>query len=85
MKTMEYPQGSNWVDIWVGAISGVVCGIIKFLDIYLLADNYFMVLVKVFVTAVVGGAGGVAGKHLIAYGMKKIKEKFKKRTRNDKN
>jgi len=66
MKAME----SNWgtgLDTRVGFVSGVICGVLKLLDIYLLADPYMVVLFKVFITAVVGGLGGVAGKHLFSY------------------
>lgn len=77
MKTMEYPHGSNMVDIWVGLISGVICGFIKFLDIYLLTDAYSMVLFKVFITAIIGGAGGVLGKHIVTFLIKKWKERKK--------
>jgi hypothetical protein len=76
MKAMEY----NWQsgDVRMGFISGVICGVLKFLDIYLLTDVYMVVLIKVFITAVIGGLGGVAGKHLFSYLKKKIEEKFKK-------
>lgn len=76
---MEHPQGGNLIDIWVGLISGMICGVIKFLDIYLLADPYMVVLLKVFFTAVIGGFGGVAGKHLWTYCVRKWKEKFNKK------
>lgn len=54
-------------DLWTGAIAGVICGVIKFLDIYLLADPYSMVLLKVFLTGIIGGFGGVLGKHLFSW------------------
>jgi hypothetical protein len=69
---------SSTGDWWTAVIMGIICAVIKLLDIHLLADPYMIVLVKVFFTAVIGGAGGVLGKHLIGYAMKKWKEKFKK-------
>jgi len=76
MKAMEY----NWPsgDVRMGFVSGVICGVIKFLDIYLLTDIYVVVLIKVFITAVIGGLGGVAGKHLFSYLKKLYEQKFKK-------
>jgi len=65
-KTMEHQWGSG-LDTKVGFISGLICGMLKLLDIYLLTDSYSMVLIKVFFTAVVGGLGGVAGKHLFSF------------------
>ena len=76
MKAMEQPVD---VDLRVGFISGVICGIIKLLDVYLLTDVYMIVLLKVFITAVVGGLGGVAGKHLFTYLKKQYELKFKKK------
>jgi len=38
-----------------------------------------IVLLKVFITAVVGGLGGVAGKHLFTYLKKQYELKFKKK------
>jgi len=73
---MEQPVD---VDLRVGFISGVICGIIKLLDVYLLTDVYMIVLLKVFITAVVGGLGGVAGKHLFTYLKKQYELKFKKK------
>lgn len=73
---MEHP---GWIgDRGIGLISGVICGVLKFLDIYLLTDVYMVVLIKVFFTAVVGGLGGVAGKHLFSYLKKQYELKFKK-------
>lgn len=72
---------NNWgsaMDVKVGAISGAICAVLKLLDIYLLADPYMIILLKVFITAVLGGAGGVLGKHLVTYCMKKWKERFNK-------
>ena len=76
MKAMDL----NWVsgDAKIGFISGVICGVLKLLDVYLLTDVYMIVLIKVFITAVVGGLGGVAGKHLFTYLKKKYEQKFKK-------
>lgn len=70
----------NWdsLDTKVGFISGLICGIIKLLDIYLLTDAYAIVLLKVFITAVFGGFGGVAGKHLFSYLKKQYELKIKK-------
>ena len=76
MKAMEQPVD---IDTRVGFIFGVVCGIIKLLDVYLLTDVYMIVLLKVFITAVVGGLGGVAGKHLFSYLKKQYELKFKKK------
>jgi len=76
MKAMEQPVD---VDLRVGFISGVICGIIKLLDVYLLTDVYMIVLIKVFITAVIGGLGGVAGKHLFSYLKKQYELKFKKK------
>jgi hypothetical protein len=77
MKVMEHQWGDS-LDIRIGAISGAICAILKLLDIYLLADPYMIVLFKVFLTAILGGAGGVLGKHLVTFLMKKWKEKFSK-------
>lgn len=77
MKAMEHPGGD--LDLRVGFISGVICGILKLLDVYLLTDSYMIVLIKVFITAVVGGLGGVAGKHLFSYLKKQYERKFKKK------
>lgn len=77
MKAMEQPHG-NVTDLWVGLASGTICGVIKFLDIYLLTDPYTIVLLKVFFTAVIGGFGGVAGKHLFSYLKKLWLDKKKK-------
>ena len=74
---MEHPFGD--LDLRVGFISGVICGILKMLDVYLLTDVYMIVLIKVFITAVVGGLGGVAGKHLFSYLKKQYELKFKKK------
>ena len=74
---MDYP-GSD-LDVKVGFFSGMVCGILKLLDVYLLTDVYMVVLIKVFITAVVGGLGGVAGKHLFSYLKKQYELKFKKK------
>ena len=79
MKAMEHPNGFENMDIRVGFISGVICGILKMLDITLLTDTYVIVLLKVFVTAVIGGLGGVAGKHLFSYLKKQYELKFKKK------
>jgi ABC-type xylose transport system permease subunit len=73
---MEHPFGD--LDLKVGFISGVLCGMIKMLDVYLLTDVYMIVLIKVFITAVVGGLGGVAGKHLFSYLKKKWEIRFNK-------
>ncbi len=76
---MEHPGGFENIDIRVGFISGVICGMLKLLDIYLLTDTYVIVLIKVFITAVFGGLGGVAGKHLFSYLKKQFELKFKKK------
>ena len=73
---MEHPGGD--LDLKVGFFSGVICGILKMLDVYLLTDVYMIVLIKVFITAVVGGLGGVAGKHLFSYLKKQWEKRFKK-------
>lgn len=76
MKAME----QNWSsDTKVGFFSGLIVGILKLLDVYLLTDMYMVVLLKVFITAVVGGLGGVAGKHLFLWLKKKYELKFKKK------
>ena len=80
MKAMD----GNWfghMDAKVGFVSGFICGIIKLLDIYLLSDSYSVVLFKVGLTGVVGGFGGVLGKHLFTYCMAKWKEKFKRKNK----
>ncbi len=71
-KAMDNNAWGSGLDAKVGFTSGVICGVIKLLDVYLLTDMYAVVLIKVFFTAVVGGLGGVAGKHLFTY----IKYKF---------
>lgn len=79
MRAMDYPIGEGEGDenkVWF--IIGAIVGILKMLDIYLLTNSYVVVLIKVFFTAVIGGAGGVLGKFLITYGMKKWKERFNK-------
>jgi len=63
-KAMDYNNFGSAIDTRIGFISGAICAIIKLLDIYLLADPYMVVVVKVLFTAVAGGFGGVAGKHL---------------------
>lgn len=76
MKAME----QNWAsDTKVGFISGLIVGVLKLLDVYLLTDVYMIVLLKVFITAVVGGLGGVAGKHLFLWLKKQYELKFKKK------
>lgn len=75
MRTMEYPNGTNG-DLHMGFWSGVVLGLLKLLDIYLLTDVYFIVLIKVLFTAVVGGLGGVAGKQLFFYLKKQLEQRF---------
>lgn len=70
----------NWfgaLDAKVGFISGAVCGVIKLLDIYLLTDAYTVVLVKVLLTGIVGGFGGVLGRHLFSFVKDRLKRKFK--------
>lgn len=74
---MENHGWGSGLDTKVGFISGVICGMLKLLDIYLLTDAYSMVLIKVFFTAVVGGLGGVAGKHLFSWLKLKWVEYFK--------
>ncbi len=64
---MENHGWGSGLDTKVGFISGMIFGMLKLLDIYLLTDSYSMVLVKVFFTAVIGGLGGVAGKHLFSF------------------
>ncbi len=76
MKAMD----NGWfghMDAKVGFVSGSVCAVIKLLDITLLTDAYSIVLIKVFFTAILGGFGGVLGKHLFSYVKKLIIEKFK--------
>lgn len=75
MKAME----QEGLDTKVGFISGLAVGLWKLLDIYLLTDAYMIVLLKVLITAVVGGLGGVAGKHLFYYLKKLYERKFKKK------
>lgn len=80
MKAMD----GNWfghLDAKVGFVSGSICAVLKLLDIYLLADPYSLVLVKVLLTAILGGFGGVAGKHLFTYCVTKWKEKFKNKNK----
>ena len=77
---MDYNWNGSSGDLIVATISGVVVGFIKWLDIYLLTDAYSMVLFKVFITAIIGGAGGVVGKHIITFIIKKWKDKFKNKT-----
>lgn len=79
MRTMDNNVWGDSMDIRVAAISGAICAVLKLLDIYLLSDTYSIVLIKVFITAILGGAGGVLGKHLITYIMKKWKERFNKK------
>ncbi len=74
---MELPSENN--NMVVCVISGIVVGMIKFLDIYLLTDIYVVVVIKVFITAVVAGLGGVVGKYLFSYLKKKTEELFKKK------
>ncbi len=71
----------NWfghLDAKVGFVAGVIAGLIKLFADYLLVDTYSIVLVKVFFTAVVGGFGGVIGKHLVTYSWAYIKKRFNK-------
>ena len=78
MKTMD----NNWfgeLDIKVGFAAGAICGVIKLLDVYLLTDPYSIVLIKVLITGVIGGFGGVLGKHLFTYLKKQYDIKFKKK------
>ena len=77
MKVMEHNWG-NGLDTRVGFISGAICAILKLLDIYLLTDPYSIVLIKVLLTAIVGGLGGVAGKQLFFYLKKLYDKKFTK-------
>jgi len=77
MKAME--QG--WFgtsDLKMGFISGAILGFFKFLDIYLLTDAYVIVLLKVLITGIIGGFGGVAGKHLFSYLKKQYELRFNK-------
>jgi hypothetical protein len=67
MKAMEDNTWGSSLDTKVGFASGLICGIVKLLDVYLLTDMYAVVLLKVFFTAVVGGLGGVCGKHLFTW------------------
>jgi hypothetical protein len=67
MKAMEDNTWGSSLDTKVGFASGLICGIVKLLDVYLLTDMYAIVLLKVFFTAVVGGLGGVCGKHLFTW------------------
>ena len=76
MRAMD----NNWfgeTDIRIGFTAGVVCAVIKLLDVYLLTDPYTIVLIKVFFTAIIGGFGGVLGKHLFSYLKKQYDIKFK--------
>ena len=68
---MEHPHGFVTGDLHVGFWTGLVCAVLKLLDIYLLVDSFGIVLLKVGVTAVVGGFGGVAGKYLFSW-LKKL-------------
>lgn len=77
-KAMEHPNGTSG-DLQVGLWTGMILGIIKLLDIYLLTDSYFIVCVKVAFTAVIGGLGGVAGKQLFFWLKNKYEQKFKKK------
>lgn len=61
-------------DVKFGFCFGAVCGFFKFLDIYLLADPYMIVLLKVLLTGMVGGFGGVAGKYFFSYLKKKYED-----------
>ena len=62
MKAMEHlKEGST---LLAGGI-GVVVGIIKFLDVYLLTDSYFLALLKSAITALVCGGAGVIGKIIV--------------------
>ena len=78
MKAMEQNNWFGTIDIRIGAISGAICAVLKLLDIYLLTDTYFVVLLKVGVTAVIGGGCGVLGKHLVTYCIEKWKKYFTK-------
>ena len=71
MKAMDHNVWGGTNDTIVGFVCGVVFGVLKLLDIYLLADPYSIVLLKVLFTAIVGGLGGVAGKQLFFY-LKKL-------------
>ncbi len=79
-KVMEYPNGTNG-DAHMGFWSGLVVGLLKLFDIYLLTDIYIVVLIKVLLTAVVGGLGGVAGKQLFFYLKKLYDKRFNKNKR----
>jgi hypothetical protein len=79
MKAMEHGNWFGTGDIKLGFVSGAICGFFKFLDIYLLTDAYSIVLFKVLLTGVVGGFGGVLGKHLFSYLKKIYEQKFKKK------
>lgn len=84
MKPNIAMEHGNWfgaTDMKVSFVSGAICAILKLLDIYLLTDTYFIVVMKVGLTGVVGGFGGVLGKHLFTYCMAKYKEKFNKKNK----
>jgi hypothetical protein len=73
MRAMEHPHGIITGDFHVAFWSGLVCAVLKLLDIYLLVDSFGIVLIKVGITAVVGGFFGVAGKYLFSW-LKKLWE-----------
>ena len=75
---MDYYWGDSNGDTRIAIIFGFICGILKLLDIHLLVDSYIIVCVKVLFTGIVGGIGGVIGKHIITYTMKKWKNRFTK-------
>ena len=75
---------NNWfghLDAKVGFVSGSICAVIKLLDITLLSDQYFIVLFKVFFTAILGGFGGVLGKHLFSYLKLKYEQYIKRKNK----
>jgi hypothetical protein len=64
MKAMEHPGGSDYS--WLGCIYfGFVAGMIKFFNVYLLADaSFWMVVGKAGFTALVCAIGAGIGNYL---------------------
>lgn len=77
MKAMNLGDWFNVGEAKLAFWIGLICGLLKMFSVYLLTDTYGIVLVKVLITAVVGGMGGVIGKYLINYLKKQYDKKFK--------
>jgi len=75
---MAYDSWFGTLDLKVGFAAGAICGIVKMFAIYLLTDVYSIVLLKVLITGIVGGIGGVIGKHFIVYAWGNIKKRLNK-------